>query len=697
MSAPVSRSGTLASGSSPDSPQSGPARLRRTQRAPTSCIACARRKIKCSRTTPCAQCIGRGEEQKCQRELVLVRGRVIQGGSAEQSAINAKSIEELLKENEDLRRKVQELEQKITDVAEVNRSPAKVTHDPSNGGAPGPVSNELEKMATMMNLLEVGKSRPGDPRELPHGDVSTVHPVCFTSSLIGLKHEVDMELLPSRELSERLIAFATITLGWLYPTLPAPTFISEHEEFFRKMHWNGPLSLGPPWLAFYFSRIALALHHLRPADALAWGVSDRYALCSRWCQTAIRIMVSYDFMTLIDVKTCHTVCNLVSIMHAYSPPLLPGTLIDTALRIAKSLRIDHLTEERFCEPARELGMPCTAHGLVASHVVADEEFQERESRRRLWWSMIYRQWLSYPSGFPFSIPPEWLEVPLPLNIADQSIGTTGPLIVPPALQPTSVSYLIARSRVARQVHHFYLAYRPLDKTDPKRLDLIRETDSVLRHVVDDMPFFQDDPGWHPPSGESWTSEARYLIQVFINHKRLLLHRDYFAMAFTNDRYLESRNHCVDRAVEIVRLLRNGNEDAYYNSETSAYYLAAANVLALDTVYHPLYDTSLTPEEYAARASDIEYILRILKKSESSEHHSLSRVTGQIESLMSLYQMLRPTPTTASANTTAQVFSAGSTETQDFLQQQSDLGAEVLDNFMIGFNPIDPADPLWHPL
>ncbi|OCF31585.1 hypothetical protein I316_06784 [Kwoniella heveanensis BCC8398] len=621
MSAPVSRSGTLASGSSPDSPQSGPARLRRTQRAPTSCIACARRKIKCSRTTPCAQCIGRGEEQKCQRELVLVRGRVIQGGSAEQSAINAKSIEELLKENEDLRRKVQELEQKITDVAEVNRSPAKVTHDPSNGGAPGPVSNELEKMATMMNLLEVGKSRPGDPRELPHGESPNRAARTLISTGLPLA-----SLLPSRELSERLIAFATITLGWLYPTLPAPTFISEHEEFFRKMHWNGPLSLGPP-----------------------------------------------------------------------CPPLLPGTLIDTALRIAKSLRIDHLTEERFCEPARELGMPCTAHGLVASHVVADEEFQERESRRRLWWSMIYRQWLSYPSGFPFSIPPEWLEVPLPLNIADQSIGTTGPLIVPPALQPTSVSYLIARSRVARQVHHFYLAYRPLDKTDPKRLDLIRETDSVLRHVVDDMPFFQDDPGWHPPSGESWTSEARYLIQVFINHKRLLLHRDYFAMAFTNDRYLESRNHCVDRAVEIVRLLRNGNEDAYYNSETSAYYLAAANVLALDTVYHPLYDTSLTPEEYAARASDIEYILRILKKSESSEHHSLSRVTGQIESLMSLYQMLRPTPTTASANTTAQVFSAGSTETQDFLQQQSDLGAEVLDNFMIGFNPIDPADPLWHPL
>ncbi|WVQ95008.1 hypothetical protein IAU59_002100 [Kwoniella sp. CBS 9459] len=512
------------------------------------------------------------------------------GGNAEQAAINAKSIEELVKENEDLRRKVQDLEERLANSTAPN-SPPKLTDPPSDGRASAPTQeNELEKMATMMNLLEVGKSRPGDPRELPH--------------------------------------------GWLYPTLPAPTFISEHEEFFRKIHWNGPLSLGPPWLAFYFSRIALALHHLRPADAMAWGVSDRYALCSRWCQTAIRIMVSYDFMTLIDVKT---------------PPLLPGTLIDTALRVAKSLRIDHLTEERFCEPARELGMPCTAHGLAASHVVADEEFQERESRRRLWWSMIYRQWLSYPSGFPFSIPPEWLEVPLPLNIADQSIGTTGPLVVPPALQPTTVSYLIARSRVARQVHHFYLAYRPLDKTDPKRLDLIRETDSVLRHVVDDMPFFQDESGRQPASTESWISEARYLIQVFINHKRLLLHRDYFAMAFTNDRYRESRDNCVDRAIEIVRLLRSGHEDAYYNS--------------------------------------------VLKKSESSVHHNLSRVTGQIESLMSLYQMLRPTTMTmaASDNTAAQVAMTGSKETQtqqDFLQQQSDLG---------GFDHIDPADPVWHSL
>ncbi|WVF67415.1 hypothetical protein IAT40_002171 [Kwoniella sp. CBS 6097] len=484
---------------------------------------------------------------------------MIQGGSVEHSTINAKSIEELVKENEDLRRKVQELEQNAAEAAN-SHPPLKVTHVPSKeDGTGSSQENELEKMATMMNLLEVGKSRPGDPRELPH--------------------------------------------GWLYPTLPAPTFISEHEEFFRKIHWHGPLSLGPPWLAFYFSRIALALHHLRPADALAWGVS--------------------------------------------------GTLIDTAIRVAKSLRIDHLTEEQFCEPARELGMPCTTHGLVASHLVADGEFQERESRRRLWWSMIYRQ----------CIPPEWLEVPLPLNVPDQSIGTTGPLIIPPALQPTSISYLIARSRVARQVHHFFLAYRPLDKTDPKRLDLIRETDSVLRHVVDDMPFFQDNPGWHPPSEESWTSEARYLIQVFINHKRLLLHRDYFAMA-----------------------------------ETSAYYLAAANVLALDTVYHPLYDTSITPEEHAARSSDIDYILQILKKSESSEHHNLSRVTGQIESLMSLYQMLRPAPSVTATSANEQVSSDGSANAQqDFLQQQSDLGAEVLDNFLIGFERIDQPDPLWHPI
>lgn len=49
--------------------------LRTSQRTPLRCTECARRRVRCNKKVPCAECILRHQSHKCSREVVRVRGR----------------------------------------------------------------------------------------------------------------------------------------------------------------------------------------------------------------------------------------------------------------------------------------------------------------------------------------------------------------------------------------------------------------------------------------------------------------------------------------------------------------------------------------------------------------------------------------------------------------------------------------------
>lgn len=59
------------------SPQSPLTLVRATQRAPRSCITCAKRRVKCDKNIPCQECISRGIEASCKRETVKVKGKIL--------------------------------------------------------------------------------------------------------------------------------------------------------------------------------------------------------------------------------------------------------------------------------------------------------------------------------------------------------------------------------------------------------------------------------------------------------------------------------------------------------------------------------------------------------------------------------------------------------------------------------------------
>lgn len=111
--------------------------------------------------------MGRAEGHHCCRELVLVKGKELRGGQGEVKEDTPISVEQLLAENRELRRQL--AEQKYRQSSDIlastvyDRSIARTfvsTHQVEDES--GDTLNDLEKMAAVMLLLEMGRGREGN-------------------------------------------------------------------------------------------------------------------------------------------------------------------------------------------------------------------------------------------------------------------------------------------------------------------------------------------------------------------------------------------------------------------------------------------------------------------------------------------------------------------------------------------------------
>lgn len=112
---------------------------------------------------PCSQCVGRAEGHRCCRELVLVKGKELRGGQGEVKDDTPISVEQLLAENRELRRQLaeQEYRQSSDTLASTvyDQSIARTFVSTTESGG---TVNDLEKMAAVMLLLEMGRGREGN-------------------------------------------------------------------------------------------------------------------------------------------------------------------------------------------------------------------------------------------------------------------------------------------------------------------------------------------------------------------------------------------------------------------------------------------------------------------------------------------------------------------------------------------------------
>lgn len=371
-------------------------KIRRTQRAPASCTSCepfsllsgrsltnrtgTKRKAKCSKTIPCANCIARGEGRQCQLEVVLVRGTTIRNEATRLVAGQEDlTVEGLLAENSRLRAEVAILREETNRSRKLSSPPigshrgpegkegkcpgedsstqeatteGTPLHDPSHGQ---PAENDLERMATLTNLLEAGRN--GGMKSIldPSGTsgpcvVSKSTSSMQVDSIYGdsntalvrspldtwLQQHLPATWLPDEISSLEMVQYCSDELGWLYLSSYGPTIVERCRSFLKQASRDGQVCRGFAWYAFYLSLLVLAIHFAPPVLRLRWGLAssksssllstlqrdptdspDPAGTAKTWFDGSVQVLMAGNFMSRPDIDSCHCICNLACVFHVY--------------------------------------------------------------------------------------------------------------------------------------------------------------------------------------------------------------------------------------------------------------------------------------------------------------------------------------------------------------------------------------------
>jgi hypothetical protein len=100
-----------------------------------------------------------------------VKGDTIRSGDQPGQALA--SLEDLLAENESLRRRIEVVERELR-LATLSQPRPVAVKQMQGHSMTDHEYNDMERMATVLNLLELGIERRGDPKALPLGTTSSV-------------------------------------------------------------------------------------------------------------------------------------------------------------------------------------------------------------------------------------------------------------------------------------------------------------------------------------------------------------------------------------------------------------------------------------------------------------------------------------------------------------------------------------------
>ncbi|KZT20350.1 hypothetical protein NEOLEDRAFT_1140800 [Neolentinus lepideus HHB14362 ss-1] len=178
-----------------------------------------------------------------------------------------------------------------------------------------------------------------------------------------------------------------------------------------------------------------------------------------------------------------------------------------------------------------------------------------EYRRRIW-AYLYHADRSYALvlGRPNAIQDCYTSTLPPLNIADETVLTPQLRTSPPLSQPTPMTFVILRHRLAviigHMVHHFQQVRNPSHYTDVLALD-----EELLKFINELPPYFAMEPDTSLDDNLTYIPVHRYLLITEVLFVRISLHRPYLLRKLRSDRYVPSRKACFDSAIRDFQVRR----------------------------------------------------------------------------------------------------------------------------------------------
>ncbi|KAK6062664.1 C6 zinc finger domain containing protein [Seiridium cupressi] len=580
-----------------------------------ACASCTRRKVKCSKTVPCTNCIRRGEQNACGTSgghaeeatptpLIGIHDASSPTAGTEQHDLNAQ-----------LRRRVAELEAELhhrgrpspasLPTSAITADAMRQDYSPTEHQLPGnqdsPHDTVVEDAASILEFLAWGRRKNPDyatvasPEAVVHapqvGNIRDAHvqrdpPTAESTGLEELSQITMLQLLlPDKRRVWDLVLWHEKCLLWYHCSYYAPSLKKQLENFYDRC--GGSIEhpdVNLQWVAVLFAVLTGSITCMPTHTAEHWGFTneERETLAKRWFQAVMTCLNKADYAANHSILSVQAIATLTVTAHMLGFSNLHSIHLAAAVRIAQSLGLHRLTSD------------VPGGGI------------EKETGRRAWSQLCSQDWFSLPFSETYLINPLYSRSELPRNCHDDE-NITLPDSVPTVTGYSRFLHTIA-TIMPRLQDGLMSCNTPFTKYEQ-----VMKWDKQLRTLatagrpsyLSSIPL---DPSW--PVFIPW---ARRSLAISSSHKIIMIHRSFLSESFTNPAFAFTRRTCLAASKTIIKEYRRViEEDGPVLWIHQAFSVAASVILILDILHRDQGEP-----EALEHLQLVEDVLEILKKRRNS--------------------------------------------------------------------------------
>ncbi|KAH6094729.1 hypothetical protein HBI65_122840 [Parastagonospora nodorum] len=336
---------------------------------------------------------------------------------------------------------------------------------------------------------------------------------------------------PTQACSCWFVEFAQTWTSWVHFAFFFPRFRQEHEGFWAE--GASFTSFDPLWLAVYFATLASALGFMSDEDFMLSGapLPSRVLLTRNWYSATLFYLDQGDFLQKSNILVVQAIVVLGNVASTIGETHRHANLWAVAIRIAQQLN------------------------LGSDEANLSETLVQRETRRRLWWTLVICEWLPIPLRPP-CINDTDFTCQLPADISDaQLLASDSGVVSQPDHHPRAVQYHITMARIATIYHHLHAKLR-LRKWSPSGIaDFVIQADDHLADVIEQIPPHlqnNDTTSPHTEALHPWIATQRTSLAIVLLYYRLAINRilqTYWLEGSTN--FARARSVCLSSAIGVI--------------------------------------------------------------------------------------------------------------------------------------------------
>ncbi|KAH8898033.1 hypothetical protein GQ53DRAFT_454101 [Thozetella sp. PMI_491] len=590
--------------------------MRISQRQPTACKECTRRKVRCDKKVPCSRCVRL--HKACAREVVRTSKSLsthreelnFLHGLRDQltSEVGASSLEDAVQdrisslehgqlspvsERQDVRSSSQPISgfdntghtaeevDRTTNLSVLRGATANAHRSLPSSAAPLAIQekNQAENAANVWGVesLVWGRNRGAcyPHRQQCHcrlyrsyAELASINCDMDDQSLIWVPVEVDPAVFPDEVTSRKMMAFHMKNIWWHHTTTHGPTFLKQCEIF-----WRSGTVIHPLWVALYLAITATTSWVLLNSDTHLKGLGLDLAedIVERQYRAMLGVLYREQYLEHSSMFAIQAIAVSTRVAHSLGLSDLNAKLLSSSVGIAQSLGLHRIRA-------------CQTHSLSESTSEASRntwyETIETEVGKRTWWQLVVQDYFGIPFTETFLINRAQFSTPIHVNCDDcdmvereEAVPTLSSyvrivareaVLMPPLLE--GLGSVLSRRPIGEIYHH------------------VLRSDQELRKLMRQIPGYlaRDNTYLHQ---HSWLPAARRTLAISAADKIIMIHRPVLFYAFQNPAYSQSRTTCIAAATTILREHEQATIEQTVSTWTqSAFCITAIMVLGLELLH-----------------------------------------------------------------------------------------------------------------